>query len=161
MAADGQVTMGEVTLKRTACKIRKLYGGEVLVGFAGAVADSLALLERFEGNLKEHQGDVRRAAVELAKAWRTDRVLRRLDALLLVASGEELLLVSGSGEVIEPEEPVMGIGSGGAYAYAAALALMRHTDLPARSIAEEALRIAAALCIYTNDNLTVETLKVG
>ena len=159
MASDGQVTIGEVSVKQTACKVRRLHKGRVLAGFAGAVADSLALLERFEEKLDEYGGDLRRAAVEMAKLWRTDRVLRRLEAFLLVADTETILLVSGAGEVLEPEEPVMGIGSGGAYAHAAALALLRHSNLDAQQIAEESLRIAARLCIYTNDRIRVEVLK--
>jgi len=159
MASDGQVTIGEVSVKQTACKVRRLFGGKVLAGFAGAVADSFALLERFEGKLEEHGGDLRRAAVELAKLWRTDRILRRLEAFLLVADAETILLISGGGEVLEPEEPVMGIGSGGTYAHAAALALLKHSKLPAERIAEEALRIAARLCIYTNDRIHMEVIK--
>jgi ATP-dependent HslUV protease subunit HslV len=158
MAADGQVTLGEVALKHNARKLQRLFGGKVLVGFSGAVADSLTLLEKFEEKLKEYQGDVRRSAIELAKQWRTDRILRRLDAMLLVADKDNILLISGGGEVIEPEKPAVGIGSGGAYAYAAALALLDHSELPATRIAEEALKIAARLCIYTNENIIVEKL---
>jgi len=158
MAADGQVTIGEVALKHNARKIQRLFDGKVLVGFAGAVADSLTLLERFEEKLKQYQGDVRRSAVELAKLWRTDRMLRRLDAMLLTADKENLLLVSGNGEVLEPERPVIGIGSGGAFAYSAALALLEHSELSAAEIAEEALKIAARLCVFTNENIVIEKL---
>ncbi|RKY15918.1 MAG: HslU--HslV peptidase proteolytic subunit [Planctomycetota bacterium] len=159
MASDGQVTIGDVSVKQKANKVRRLSKGEVLAGFSGAVADSLALLERFEGKLEEFGGDLRRAAVEMAKLWRTDRVLRRLEAFLLVADAETILLISGGGDVLEPEEPVMGIGSGGAFAHAAALALLRHSDLNAEQIAEEAIRIAARLCIYTNENINIEVIK--
>jgi len=159
MASDGQVTIGDVSVKQKAVKVRRLLKGEVLAGFSGAVADSLALLERFEGKLEEFGGDLRRAAVEMAKLWRTDRVLRRLEAFLLVADAETILLISGGGDVLEPEEPVMGIGSGGAFAHAAALALLRYSDLNAEQIAEEAIRIAARLCIYTNDNINLEVIK--
>ena len=159
MASDGQVTIGDVSVKQKAVKVRRLLKGEVLAGFSGAVADSLALLERFEGKLEEFGGDLRRAAVEMAKLWRTDRILRRLEAFLLVADAETILLISGAGDVLEPEESVMGIGSGGAFAHAAALALLRHSDLNAEQIAEEAIRIAARLCIYTNDNINIEVIK--
>ncbi len=159
MASDGQVTIGDVSVKQKACKVRRLFKGGVLAGFSGAVADSLALLERFEGKLEEFGGDLRRAAVEMAKLWRTDRILRRLEAFLLVADAETILLISGAGDVLEPEESVMGIGSGGAFAHAAALALLRYSDLNAEQIAEEAIRIAARLCIYTNDNINIEVIK--
>ena len=159
MASDGQVTIGDVSVKQKACKVRRLFKGGVLAGFSGAVADSLALLERLEGKLEEFGGDLRRAAVEMAKLWRTDRILRRLEAFLLVADAETILLISGAGDVLEPEESVMGIGSGGAFAHAAALALLRYSDLNAEQIAEEAIRIAARLCIYTNDNINIEVIK--
>lgn len=159
MAADGQVTLGENTIvKTTARKVRKLADQKVVVGFAGAVADALSLFEKFESKLKEYRGNLRRAAVELAKEWRTDRVLRRLEALLLVMSKEELLMISGSGEVIEPDDGIAAIGSGGTYALAAARALARHTALDPAEIASEALRIASEICVYTNDVIVVEEI---
>ncbi len=160
LAGDGQVTLGQAVMKRGARKVRRLFGGRVLAGFAGASADAFTLFDKFEGKLDQHQGNLVRAAVELAKDWRTDRVLRRLDALLLTASRDALLVISGSGDVIEPDEPVTAIGSGGAFALAAARALMAHSALPARAIAEEAMRIAASICIYTNEQLTIEELPV-
>lgn len=158
MGGDGQVTLGTVVLKSDARKIRRLYQGRVLVGFAGAAADAFALLERFEAKLNDHQGSVPRAAVELAKEWRTDRILRRLDAMLVALDRESLLLVSGTGEVIQPDDNIVGIGSGGAYAIAAARALMRYSDLGAAEIVRSALEIAADLCIYTNRHIEVEEL---
>lgn len=158
MGGDGQVTLGAVVLKSDARKIRRLYQGQVLVGFAGSAADGLALLERFEAKLQDHQGSVPRAAVELAKEWRTDRVLRRLDAMLVAMDRESLLLISGTGEVLQPEDNVIGIGSGGAYAVAAARALVRHSGLSAAEIVRTALEIAADLCIYTNRQIVVEQL---
>lgn len=155
MAGDGQVTIGEVVVKHTAKKIRRLYHDQVLAGFAGSVADALTLFEKFEGQLDKFSGNLRRAAVELAKEWRSDRYLRRLEASLIVADNEQLLTVSGSGEVIEPDENVMAIGSGGAFAHAAALALARHSTLSAAEIASTAMDIAATLCIYTNDRVTL------
>ncbi len=159
IAGDGQVTLGNTVLKGTAVKIRELGDGKVVAGFAGSVADALTLFERFEGKLKQWGGNVLKAVVELAKEWRTDKVLRRLEAFLLVADKENIYLVSGSGEVLQPDDDVMAIGSGGPYALAAARALLRHTDLSAEEIAREAMKIAAEICIYTNENITVK--KVG
>lgn len=158
MGGDGQVTMGEIVLKERARKVRRLYGGRVLAGFAGATADAMTLLERFEGKLEEYQGNLLRAAVEIAKEWRTDKALRRLEALLIVMDRERLLLISGNGDVVEPDDNVIAVGSGGAYALAAAKALMAHTDLSAEDIVRESLKIAAALCIYTNDSFIIEKL---
>ncbi|MCG0314475.1 MAG: ATP-dependent protease subunit HslV [Calditerricola sp.] len=161
MAGDGQVTFGgAVVMKKSAKKVRRLYRGQVLAGFAGSVADAMALFEKFENKLEEHRGNLPRAAVELAKEWRTDRMLRRLEALLVVMDKRHLLLISGSGEVLEPDDGMVAVGSGGSYALAAGRALKRHAPhLSARQIAEEALRIAAELCIYTNDHLVVEELE--
>jgi len=158
MAGDGQVTVGQTIMKRNARKVRRLYHDKVLAGFAGAGADALTLFERFEKKLGEVNGNLRRAAVELAKDWRTDRLLRRLEALLVIADGESSLIVSGTGDVIEPEDGLCAIGSGGNYALAAARVLLRHSTLGAREIAEEAMRTAAAICVYTNDQLTIEEL---
>jgi ATP-dependent HslUV protease subunit HslV len=158
-AADGQVTFGEVVMKHTARKVRWLYQNRVLAGIAGSAADAQALMDRFESKLEAVGGNLRRAAVEFAKDWRTDRVLRHLNALMVVADADTLLVVAGDGNVLEPDEGVVGIGSGGAYAQAAAEALLRHTQLTAREIAEEALRIAARLCIYTNDYIAVEVIE--
>ncbi|RMH80391.1 MAG: ATP-dependent protease subunit HslV [Acidobacteria bacterium] len=159
MGSDGQVTMGSSVVKHTAKKIRRLYKDTVLVGFAGAAADGLALMERLEGKLEEFRGNLLKACVELAKEWRTDRYLRRLEALLLVANREKLLLISGSGDLIEPDEPVLAIGSGGDYARAAALALYRNTDLPAEDIVKRSLMIASEICIYTNEHIVVDKLE--
>lgn len=157
MAGDGQVTMGQNTImKHSARKVRRIYGGKVLAGFAGSVADAMTLFDKFEAKLEEYRGNLPRAAVEVAKLWRTDRMLRQLEALLLVMDRDHLLLVSGSGEVIEPDDGIAAIGSGGNYALAAARSLARHTDLSARAIAEEAMKIAAEICVFTNDHLTVE-----
>jgi ATP-dependent HslUV protease subunit HslV len=158
LGGDGQATMGNIVVKATARKVRRLYHNHILSGFAGATADAFTLFERFEAKLEKHQGNLLRAASELARDWRTDRILRRLEALLLVADKEMTLLLSGAGDVIEPEEGVIAIGSGGPYAQAAAKALMENTDLGAAMIVEKALHIAADLCIYTNHNLTIETL---
>ena len=158
MAGDGQVTLSNTIFKNRARKVRKIYGGRVLTGFAGSVADAFALLERFEDKLQTYGGNLLKSAVELAKDWRTDRVLRRLEAMLLVADRTRILLISGNGDVIEPDIPVMAIGSGGAYAQAAATALYENTDLSAREIAEKALRIAGSICVYTNTNIVVEEL---
>ena len=158
LGGDGQVTLGNVVMKSDAHKVRRLHNGKVLTGFAGASADAFALLERFEARLKDFQGNVPRAATELAKDWRTDRSLRRLEAMLLAADQEHLLLVSGTGDVIQPSEGVAAIGSGGSYALAAAKALMGHSDLSAPPIARAALEIAGDLCIYTNRNIEVEEL---
>ena len=158
MAGDGQVTLGNTIMKGSAKKVRKIYDGKVLVGFAGATADAFTLFERYEGKLKEYKGDITRSAVELAKEWRTDRALRRLEAMLLTANKEKLLLISGTGDVVEPDEGVIAIGSGGSYAYAAAMAFMESSPYSAREIAERSLRIAAGICIYTNDSITVEEI---
>jgi ATP-dependent HslUV protease subunit HslV len=158
MAADGQVTVGNVVMKHGAQKVRRAGKDRAVVGFAGGAADALALSERLEAKLEAHPGNVRRAAVELARDWRTDRVLRRLEAMLLVGDAEHVLVVSGNGDVIEPDDGIAAIGSGGSYALAAARALARHTTLAPRAIAEEALRIAADLCIYTNHEIQVVTL---
>ena len=159
LAGDGQVTVGDTIVKQGAKKIRRVHDGKVLAGFAGAAADALALFEKFEGKLDEYRGNLRRAALELAKEWRTDRILRHLQAQMVVASIDDMLLVSGSGELIEPDdEGTIAIGSGGPYAIAAATALQRHTSLNAESVAREALHIASSLCIYTNDQIIIETL---
>ena len=158
IAADGQVTFGQTVMKTRARKILRLRGGQVLVGFAGSTADALALSERFETKLEEYGGALRRAAVELAKDWRTDRMLRRLEALLIVVNSSETLLVSGTGDVIEPEHDLLAVGSGGAYAQAAAQALLENTELDARSIVEKSLAIAGEICIYTNREVSVEEL---
>jgi ATP-dependent HslUV protease subunit HslV len=159
IAGDGQVTMGETVLKRRARKVHRISGGRVLLGFAGSTADALALGERFEKKLDEFGGVLRRAAVELAKDWRTDRSLRRLEAILITADAQETLLVSGTGDVIEPDEGVVAVGSGGPYALAAARALQRDSSLSAREIAEESLRIAAEICLYTNSEISVEVIE--
>ena len=156
MAGDGQVTVGNTVLKHTARKIRRLHHDRIVAGFAGATADAFTLFEKFEGKLVEFRGNLRRAAVELAKDWRTDRVLRRLDALMIVTDGSDLMLLSGSGDVVEPDDGVIGVGSGGPYAMAAARAMLVHTDKPAIDIAREALRIASEICIYTNANVVAE-----
>ena len=158
MAADGQVTMGQTILKQTAQKIRRLAKGEVLAGFAGATSDAFALFARFETKLEEYRGNLSRAAIELAKDWRMEKSLRQLDALLVVANAETSLLISGTGDVVEPDDGLIAIGSGGPYALAAARALIRHTDFGARRIAEEALAISAGICVYTNSVIMVEEL---
>jgi ATP-dependent HslUV protease subunit HslV len=158
MAGDGQVSIGNTVMKTGARKVRSLYEGRILVGFAGSGADALTLFEKFEKCLQQHGGNLRRSAVELAKDWRADRVLRRLEALLLAADRETLLLISGSGDIIEPDDDVIAIGSGGNYALAAARALLRKTQLDARTIAEEAMHVAAELCVFTNDSLSIEEL---
>ncbi len=160
MAGDGQVTLGEaVIMKGRARKVRRLYNDKVLVGFAGSTADAFTLEERFEGKLKEFAGDVTRAAVELAKEWRSDRVLRRLEAMLLVADISRTLLLSGNGDVIEPDEGAVAIGSGGNYAYSAAMAYLDGSEFEARIIAERSIRIASEICVFTNDNITLEVLE--
>jgi ATP-dependent HslUV protease, peptidase subunit HslV len=159
LAADGQVTYSDTVLKHTARKIRRMYHDRVLAGFAGAVADAQALADRFEAKLEATNGNLRRAAVEFAKEWRTDRILRRFEAMMIVADRDDLLLVSGDGNVIEPDDNVLAIGSGGAYAAAAARALLRHTSLSAEEVAMESLRIAAELCIYTNDKIHCECVE--
>ena len=158
IAGDGQVTMGESIVKRGAKKVRMLYEGSVLAGFAGSVADAFTLFEKFEEKLEQYQGNLLRAAVELAKEWRLDRMLQKLEALLLVADGKQILMISGSGEVIEPDDQVAAIGSGGAYALAAARALIKHSDLSAATVAQESLLIASEICVYTNDQIIVEEL---
>ena len=158
LGGDGQVTLGNVVMKSDARKVRRLHNGQVLAGFAGAAADAFALLERFEARLQDFQGNVPRAAIELAKDWRTDRALRRLEAMLVVADRDHLLVLSGTGDVIQPDGGVAAIGSGGAYALAAARALLAHSDMSAATIVKTALEIAADLCIYTNRNIDVEEL---
>lgn len=160
IAGDGQVTFGEsVVMKQTAKKVRRLYRGEVLAGFAGSVADAITLFEKFEGKLEEHHGNLQRAAVELAKDWRQDRVLRKLEALMIVMDKTGMLLISGGGEIIEPDDDVLAIGSGGNFALSAARALKRHaTQLEAKDIAREALLVASEICVYTNNNIIVEEL---
>lgn len=158
VAGDGQVSLGNTVMKGNARKVRRLYDGKVVAGFAGGTADAFTLFERFEDKLGKHSGNLTRSAVELAKDWRTDRMLRRLEALLCVADREASLIISGNGDVIEPENGLMAIGSGGAFAQAAARALLENTELSAREICERALHIAADICIYTNHNLTVEEL---
>src|SRR5262249_41227011 len=159
LGGDGQVTLGSVVVKATARKVRRLYGDRVLAGFAGATADAFTLFERFEAKLDKHQGQLQRAAVELAKDWRSDRVLRRLEAMLAVADAASSLVISGNGDVLEPEHGIVAIGSGGAYAQAAARALLEHTELPAVDIVRQALAIAGDICIYTNQHHVIETLE--
>src|SRR5690606_17736905 len=158
LIADGQVSVGSTILKSSANKLRRLHKGEVIAGFAGSTADAFSLFSRFESKLDECRGNLRRASVELAKEWRTDRILRHLEALLIVSNKEEAFLISGDGDVIEPDEGLIAIGSGGPYALAAARALLRFTRKSAREIAEEALKIAAEICVYTNNNTSIETL---
>jgi ATP-dependent HslUV protease subunit HslV len=158
MAADGQVTLGESVIKHTARKIRRLYQEKVLAGFAGSTADAFSLFGRFEGKLEQYAGNLGRSAVELAKDWRTDKMLRNLEALLVVADVQQTYLISGAGDVIEPDEGITAIGSGGSYALAAARAMVQNTELSAREIAEKSLRIAGQICIYTNDQITLEEL---
>jgi ATP-dependent HslUV protease subunit HslV len=158
ICGDGQVTLGQTILKQKASKIRKLYKDKVLAGFSGATADAFTLFERFEGKLEQHQGNLLRAAVELAKDWRTDKTLRKLEALLIVIDEGHSLIVSGTGDVVEPDDGIAAIGSGGPYALAAARALVNHSDLNAKAIVEQALTIASEICIYTNDNIVLEEL---
>ena len=158
MASDGQVTLGQTVVKHQARKVRRLYHDRVLAGFAGSAADGFALYSRFESKLEEHRGNLERAAVELARDWRTGRILRRLEAMLLVADTRAMYLLSGTGDLIEPDDGVIGIGSGGPFAMAAARALVRHSSLDARAIAEQAMAIAADICVYTNARLVVEEL---
>ena len=158
LGGDGQVTLGSVVMKGSARKVRKLYNGKVLCGFAGATADAFTLLDRFEGKLEKHQGNLLRASVELAKDWRTDRVLRKLEAMLAVADATTSLIITGNGDVLEPEDGVIAIGSGGAYAQSAAKALIDNTELTAEQIVRKSLAIAGEICIYTNMNHTVEAL---
>lgn len=159
LGGDGQVTLGNTVMKGNAIKVRRLYKEQVLAGFAGATADAFTLFERFEGKLEKHSGHLVRAAVELAKDWRTDRMLRRLEALLAVADKQASLIISGTGDVIEPEHGLISIGSGGPFAQAAAMSLVKHSDLDAKSMVGEALRIAGDICIYTNQHHTIETLE--
>jgi ATP-dependent HslUV protease subunit HslV len=158
MAADGQVTMGQNVMKQTARKTRRMFNDKVLAGFAGSTADALSLFERFEGKLQEHHGNLAKSAVELAKEWRKDRALRHLEALLVVADAKGTFVLSGDGDVIEPDDGLCAIGSGGPYALAAARALIKHSKMNAKEIAQEAMRIASEICIYTNDNFTIEEL---
>lgn len=158
LAGDGQVTLGQTIVKHGARKIRRLYNDQILAGFAGSAADSFALFARFEAKLEQYRGNLNRAAVELAKDWRMDRALRRLEAMLVVADKSSTFLLSGTGDLIEPDDGIIGIGSGGAFAQAAAKALARHSDLDARQIAEQALKIAAEICIYTNTSISIEEL---
>jgi ATP-dependent HslUV protease subunit HslV len=159
MGGDGQVSLGDTVMKERACKIRKIHGGAIITGFAGASADAMALLERFEVRVNEYKGNLTRAVVELAKDWRTDRVLRRLEALLAVMDRENSFIVSGTGEIIEPDDGIVAIGSGGGYALAAARALVEHSPLGAAEVVAEALKLAAHICVYTNENITVEVLE--
>jgi len=158
IAGDGQVTLGETVLKQKASKIRTLYKGKVLAGFSGATSDAFALFSRFEGKLEEYRGNLPRAAIELAKDWRLDRALRRLEALLIVADKENSFLISGTGDVVEPDDGIIAIGSGGAYALAAARALVKNTDLTAKELALEAMKVSSEICIYTNNKISVEEL---
>jgi ATP-dependent HslUV protease subunit HslV len=158
MAADGQVTLGEGVIKHNARKLRRLYQDKVIAGFAGSTADAFALFSKFEGKLEQYHGNLSRAAVELGKDWRTDKMLRQLEALLLVADKEQTFLISGQGDVIEPDSGIAAIGSGGSYAMAAATALYEHSSLSAREVAQEAMKIAGNICIYTNDKVTFEEL---
>jgi ATP-dependent HslUV protease subunit HslV len=159
MGGDGQVTLGNTVMKSNARKVRRLYKDQIIAGFAGATADAFTLFERFEGKLEKHQGQLVRAAVEMAKDWRTDRMLRRLEALLAIADKDNSLLISGNGDVIEPENGLIAIGSGGPFAQAAAMALLRETELDAETITRRSLGIAADICIYTNENVVIETLE--
>ncbi len=158
IAGDGQVTLGQTVLKKKAKKIRTLYKGNILAGFSGATSDAFALFSRFETKLEEYHGNLSRAAIELAKDWRLDKALRRLEALLIVTDKEQSFLISGTGDVVEPDDGILAIGSGGAYALAAARALIGHTDLTAKEIALEAMKITAGICVYTNDQITVKEL---
>src|SRR5471030_2452878 len=161
LGGDGQVTLGNIVMKGGAKKVRRIYGGKVLVGFAGGTADAFSLLDRFEAKLEKHQGNLTRAAVELAKDWRTDRMLRRLEAMLIAADATATLVLTGNGDVLEPENGICAIGSGGSYAQAAALALMGNTELSARDIVEKSLEIAGDMCIYTNHSRIIETIETG
>lgn len=159
IAGDGQVTLGETVMKPNAVKLRRLYGGKIISGFAGTTADAFTLFEKFEKRLEEYSGDLTRAAVELAREWRTDKMLRNLQALIIVASKDRMLLLSGNGDVIESDNNILAIGSGGQYAKAAAVALTKNTDLPADIIAKKSLEIASDICIYTNGNISLEVIK--
>src|SRR6476469_6059003 len=158
MAGDGQVTIGNTVMKHGAAKVRRLYHDKIIAGFAGSAADAFALFSRFEGKLEEYRGNMERAVVELAKDWRMDKYLRQLQAMLIVANNERAYLISGTGDLIQPDDGLLAIGSGGPYALAAARALVKYTEMSAKEIAQESLRIAADICIYTNDNITVESL---
>ena len=158
MGGDGQVTLGQTAIKHTARKVRKIFNGKVMVGFAGSTADAMTLFDKFESKLEEYRGNLRRAAVELAKDWRTDRILRRLEALLAIADKDNMFLISGSGDVIEPDDNIIAIGSGGTFAQAAAIALSKYSNLDTPEIVKESLKIAADLCIYTNNNIVIEVL---
>ncbi len=158
IGSDGQVTFGESVIKHTARKIRRLYEGKILAGFAGSTADALTLLQRFEEKLEANRGNLARSALDFAKDWRTDRYLRRLEAMMIVMNSEKIFLLTGNGDVVEPDDNVAAIGSGGAYALSAARALLLHTNLPARTIVEESLKIASSICIFTNTNFTIEEL---
>jgi len=158
IAGDGQVTLGNTILKQKASKLRRLFKDKVLAGFSGATADAFTLFERFEAKLEQHQGNLLRAAVELAKDWRTDRMLRRLEALLIVVDKEHSLIVSGTGDVVEPDDGIVAIGSGGSFALAAARALVNHSDLDVKNVVEESMKIASEICIYTNNNIIIEEL---
>ncbi len=158
MGSDGQVTLGNTVMKHSAKKVRKLYNGQILAGFAGSAADAFALLQRFEDKLESNRGNLQRASIELAKDWRMDRYLRHLEAMLAVMNNKEILLISGTGDVIEPDDNIIAIGSGGPYALAAARAMAKHTELESKTIVDEALKIAGEICIYTNSNITVEEL---
>lgn len=159
VGGDGQVTLGHTVIKANARKVRRIYNNKIIAGFAGSTSDAFTLFERFESKLETHQGNLVRSAVELAKDWRTDRMLRKLEAMLVVADNKASLIISGNGDVIEPENSLIAIGSGGAYAKSAALALLDNTELDARTITEKSLSIAASICIYTNNNFTIETLE--
>ena len=158
MAGDGQVTIGNTVMKHGAAKVRRMYHDKILAGFAGSAADAFALFSRFEAKLEEYRGNMERAVVELAKDWRMDKYMRQLQAMLIVANNERAYLISGTGDLIQPDDGILAIGSGGSFALAAARALMKHTSLPAADIAKESMLIASQICIYTNDNITVETL---
>ncbi len=159
VVGDGQVSLGQTVMKHSARKVRKLYHDRVIAGFAGATADAFTLFEKFEAKLEQFNGNLKRSAVELAKDWRTDRILRRLEALLIIADTNDVLVISGVGDVIEPDDAIIAIGSGGNYALAAARVLVKHTQLDARAIAEEAMRVASEICVYTNDQFTFEELS--
>lgn len=159
IAGDGQVTLGDTVMKPNACKLRRLYGGRVISGFAGSTADAFTLFEKFEKRLEEYSGDLVRAAVELAREWRTDKMLRNLQALLIVASKDKMLLLSGNGDVIEPDNNILAIGSGGQYAKASAIAMYQNTTLNAKEIAKKSLEIAGSICIYTNNNISLEVIE--
>jgi len=161
IGGDGQVTLGNTVIKSKANKIRKLYNDNVLAGFAGSTADAFTLFENFESKLKEYKGNLKKAAVELAKDWRSDKILRRLEAMIIVADRDNLLILTGMGDVLEPDDDVIAIGSGGSYALAAARALARHTEMPADQIVRQSLEIASQICIYTNGNFVVEVLKIN